>query len=502
MPDRPPRPLFRRLAAGCLLAWVGLAGGLREAVAFVPSGIDADDSRWQNTSAGSTGDAGDPITLTWSFIPDGTDVRRPENTLLQDPSDLIAEFDAAFGSGPGGADLTQRPWFTYFEQSFDRMSELMGVTYVSEPNDNTQDHGVGSGIPGFRGDVRIGGIGMDGSGGTLAYNYFPSGGGDMALDTDDLASFFTDSTDNYRVLRNTIMHEAGHGLGLEHSSSGNADFLMEAAINDSFDGPQHDDLRGFHWLYGDALEKGGRNETAATATNLGALAVNGSLSIGAGGTGSSIGMNETDFVSIANEDDNDFFAFTIAEAVRLDATMTPRGASYLQGATAFDTTSTNDLFLTIYDTDGTTLLIEEAIGPAGVAETVTGFALDTAGTYYARVRSVDLSPGLVVQFYQLDLSAQSLIPELLGDFNSDGVVDSADYTVWRDTDGSNVGPYTGADHNGDGQVNAADYTLWRDNFGATLGAAVAVPEPGALAVFGLSLLGIASHPKRIERSNG
>ncbi|QDT70073.1 Matrixin [Planctomycetes bacterium MalM25] len=500
--ERPPRPLNRRLAAGCLLAWIALTGAPREADAFVPAGTDAEDSRWQSTSAGSTGDEGDPITLTWSFIPDGTQVRRPENTLLQDPSDLIAEFDAAFGAGPGGADLTLRPWFTYFEQSFDRMSELMGVTYVYEPNDNSQDHGVGSGISGFRGDVRIGGIGMDGSGGTLAYNYFPSGGGDMALDTDDLASFFTDSTNNYRVLRNTIMHEAGHGLGLEHSSSGNADFLMEAAINESFDGPQHDDLRGFHWLYGDALEKGGRNETAATATDLGALAVGGSLSIGAGGTGASIGMNETDFVSIANEDDDDYFAFTIAEPVRLDATMTPRGASYLQGAAAFDTTSTNDLFLTIYDTDGTTLLIEEAIGPAGVAETVTDFALDTAGTYYARVRSVTLAFGQVVQFYQLDLSAQSLIPELLGDFNSDGVVDAGDYTVWRDTLGSLVSAYTGADHNGDGQVNSADYTLWRDNFGATLGAAVAVPEPAAAVPVALLLLGIASHPIRLTRPIG
>ena len=502
MLDRPSQSLKGRSAACCLLAWLSLASGPPGACAFVPAGTDADDSRWQTTSAGSTGDAGDPITLTWSFIPDGTDVRRPENTLLQDPSDLIADFDAAFGAGPGGSDLTQRPWFTFFEQSFDRLSELMGVTYLYEPNDNTQDHGVGSGITGFRGDIRIGGIGMDGSGGTLAYNYFPSGGGDMALDTDDLAGFFTDSTNNYRVLRNTIMHEAGHGLGLEHSTSGNADFLMEAAINESFDGPQHDDLRGFHWLYGDALEKNGRNETAATATDLGALSVGGSLSIGAGGTGASIGANETDFVSIANGDDDDYFAFTISEAVRLDAVMTPRGASYNQGAAAFDTTSTNDLFLTIYDTDGTTPLIEEAIGGPGVAETVTGFALDTAGTYYARVRSVDLSLGLVVQFYQLDLSAVSLVPELLGDFNSDGLVDAADYTVWRDTEGSNVGPYTGADHNGDGLVNAADYNLWSNHYGDTLGAAVAVPEPGPLAASVLLTLLFAAHPKRPIQSNG
>lgn len=50
-----------------------------------------------------------------------------------------------------------------------------------------------------------------------------------------------------------------------------------------------------------------------------------------------------------------------------------------------------------------------------------------------------------------------------GDYNSDGTVDGADYTVWQDTFGSTE--LLVADGNGDGVVDIADYTAWRDNVG-------------------------------------
>lgn len=62
-------------------------------------------------------------------------------------------------------------------------------------------------------------------------------------------------------------------------------------------------------------------------------------------------------------------------------------------------------------------------------------------------------------------------PALLpGDFNVDGSVTAADYTIWADTFGSALD--LRADGNGDGVVTAADYTIWADNFGASLAAAV------------------------------
>jgi hypothetical protein len=483
----PPRFVRQPWIARVAALVVGLAAALiaGPAAAFVPSNGTDDASRWQFTSAGSTGTSGNPVRLTWSIVPDGTAVRRVDNPSLTKPSDLISKFDQSFGAGPGGSDLTQRPWFTYFDQAFARWSELAGVTYTYEARDSSLAHGSGTGVNGIRGDVRIGGIGMDGLAGTLAYNYFPTDGGDMALDTDDLAGILTNSANNYRLLRNVIMHEAGHGLGLDHSSSSDANFLLEGAINATFDGPQHDDLRGIHWFYGDVFEKApaGRNESAAFATPLGALQPNATLAIGTAGSGTVVGPDETDFVSISNESDIDFFSFTVDTPLSISLTMTPRGATFTQGATVFNTTTTSNLSLALFGSDGVTLLAESAAGAAGVVESINDFSLTQPGTYYARIRGPVTASEQVVQFYQLDLAAASLLPSLLGDFNSDGIVDAADYTLWRDQDGQSLPAYAGADHTGDGVVDGADFSLWQTNYGATLGSlSTAVPEPAAIVL--------------------
>ncbi|MEZ6099916.1 MAG: choice-of-anchor L domain-containing protein [Pirellulaceae bacterium] len=53
----------------------------------------------------------------------------------------------------------------------------------------------------------------------------------------------------------------------------------------------------------------------------------------------------------------------------------------------------------------------------------------------------------------------------LADYNNNGVVDAADYTVWKDSFGQSVPPGTGADGNVNGVIDAADYTVWKDDFG-------------------------------------
>ncbi len=69
-----------------------------------------------------------------------------------------------------------------------------------------------------------------------------------------------------------------------------------------------------------------------------------------------------------------------------------------------------------------------------------------------------------------------------GDYNDDGVVDVADYTVWRDLSGAIFDPRADGDTNG--VVDAADYNVWKTNFGLTAGAGAAglvtaagIPEP-------------------------
>ena len=93
---------------------------------------------------------------------------------------------------------------------------------------------------------------------------------------------------------------------------------------------------------------------------------------------------------------------------------------------------------------------------------------------------------------------------IAGDYNDNGIVDAADYTVWRNHSGEpfqllNEGPDT------PGEVTIEDYNFWKANFGlggpgagsgSTSGGilagsgSAAVPEPGALAL----LLGATGNP--------
>jgi len=70
-----------------------------------------------------------------------------------------------------------------------------------------------------------------------------------------------------------------------------------------------------------------------------------------------------------------------------------------------------------------------------------------------------------------------------GDFNRDGMVDAADYVVWRRSRGQTVPLFSGADGNGNSRIDDADYAIWRSSFGTTSGGgAEAVPEPGSLVL--------------------
>src|SRR5690606_7451357 len=82
-------------------------------------------------------------------------------------------------------------------------------------------------------------------------------------------------------------------------------------------------------------------------------------------------------------------------------------------------------------------------------------------------------------------------PTLAGDFNGDGVVNAADYTVYRDNLGTNFNLDGNGNESGDsaGIVDAADYNLWKANYGATAsGSALqAVPEPVGVLLVGAGL---------------
>jgi autotransporter-associated beta strand protein len=82
----------------------------------------------------------------------------------------------------------------------------------------------------------------------------------------------------------------------------------------------------------------------------------------------------------------------------------------------------------------------------------------------------------------------------IGDFNLDGVVNSADYTVWRDSVGSTT--LFAADANGDHIVDSLDYNIWKAHFGESFsfgngGAALTnggVPEPPCVLLAAISAI--------------
>ena len=84
---------------------------------------------------------------------------------------------------------------------------------------------------------------------------------------------------------------------------------------------------------------------------------------------------------------------------------------------------------------------------------------------------------------------------LPGDFNDDGTVDAADYTVWADNRGSTFDLGGNGDETGGsaGVVDVVDYSLWKTSFGDTAaGSATAtVPEPTSLLVAIVGMLALA-----------
>jgi hypothetical protein len=83
-----------------------------------------------------------------------------------------------------------------------------------------------------------------------------------------------------------------------------------------------------------------------------------------------------------------------------------------------------------------------------------------------------------------DIGWSPVAPAVIGDYNSNGSVDAADYVLWRRNLNRNVFmPNRGAS----GQITLADYNVWRTNFGriapgsgsTALDAGGAVPEPAS-----------------------
>ena len=82
---------------------------------------------------------------------------------------------------------------------------------------------------------------------------------------------------------------------------------------------------------------------------------------------------------------------------------------------------------------------------------------------------------------------EAWVPQVDGDYTGDGVVDAADYVLWRDEEGQ-TGTALQADGNHDHVVDINDLNVWRAHFGQTASGSgsgamqTTVPEPGAVGL--------------------
>lgn len=343
-----------------------------------PQPVFQGDTRWSRTATNPTNGSnpsGSGVTLTWSFIPDGTEISAGLSTPA--PSDLIARLNASYGSSSTG-DIQDAPWFVLFEQAFQEWSNITGNVYVYEPNDDGASFPLTSGQLGVRADIRIAGARIDGDFGTLAFNYFPNNG-DMVIDTADRNNL-TNTNNGRQFFVNVLAHEHGHGLGLAHVCPVNQTKLMEPFANSAFVGAQFDELVTVQGLYGDQLERHGNlknNNSPSNAYDLSTLS----------------GTRNLENLSISTDADVDVFKFQVSNGTRLRVEAIPTStAPYAEGSqnsdgscsdgTIYDPRNRQSLSIRVLDSNGTTVIASSSSPAIGKTEVLDNVLLSNTNSDY------------------------------------------------------------------------------------------------------------------------
>jgi hypothetical protein len=105
------------------------------------------------------------------------------------------------------------------------------------------------------------------------------------------------------------------------------------------------------------------------------------------------------------------------------------------------------------------------------------------GSFSANLYAMSTNQGIQAFTFKLSPAAAGVA----GDYNHNGVVDAADYVVWRSTLGQTATPAgSGADGDGDGTIGPGDFNFWRARFGNISGSGAltgtSVPEPTSLSL--------------------
>jgi hypothetical protein len=113
----------------------------------------------------------------------------------------------------------------------------------------------------------------------------------------------------------------------------------------------------------------------------------------------------------------------------------------------------------------------QAVGVGGRGSLVMfGFPFETITSFADRA---------VVIERVFDFFGVAGLPLLNADFNEDGIVNSADYTVWRNSLGQTTQPGERGDADFNGRVDVADFQIWKLQFGTTRDGGAATALAGA-----------------------
>jgi hypothetical protein len=169
--------------------------------------------------------------ITASFLPDGTSTEGYSSSL----------YATLASTG------TTEAWQREFARALQTWANVSTLNFHFVP-----DSGAPSGTSGSaQGDSRFGDIrlGAHPLPGYVAYAYYPSGstlGGDITL-----SPSYTYNIGTYIDLYSVLLHEVGHSLGLDHSTSGT---VMYSTITGVYSGLSSDDIAGIRAIYGLGLD--------------------------------------------------------------------------------------------------------------------------------------------------------------------------------------------------------------------------------------------------------
>jgi hypothetical protein len=359
-----------------------------------------DSQVWTGNALLGSGSTGRRANLTYSFPDDG--VFWGASGIATGTNALNAQLVTTFGSVDRGRE--------YIRQSIASWRRFGGLSY-QEVADNNSSMDTSTPRQTVRGDIRIGGFAFGTGSGILAFNLFPTQGGDMTVNLSwFFPSAYSGSGGDFVYLRDTLAHEHGHGLGFIHPVPCDGTKLMEPIVGSLFGLPQVDERRGAGRAYGDRYSG---NQSVATARDFGNLT-----------TPLVRSVIERDLSTNgqfgAASSGQDWFRFTIDSPQTITFTAQPTGGVYnnaqqnasLGGCNpsgsivAINANAAGNLQLSLFDSTGASLVQQAPAAGAGTTPSFTATNLP-AGTYTLQVIDQGPSTNQFVQLYDLTVRVGS-----------------------------------------------------------------------------------------------